>query len=323
MNRRSFFPAFGALGFGFAGCTRSADRVVVYCSQDEEFAAALFADFEKRTGIAVAPKFDTEANKSVGLTAELVQEKALPRCDVHWNNEPLGTIRLQRQSVYASHVPFASRARVLVVNAKLMPDGSEPQSLFDLALPKWRGKIAMAKPLFGTTATHMACLFAALTSAKAKELLLAFKANDLQLVSGNKQVALRVAEGEFAVGLTDTDDAIIEVNRGKPVKLIHLDEQSPHEKLGTLFLPNTLALVTGGPNPSAGRKLIDFLMAPEQEDRLAEGGAFQIPHHLESRAKLHLAIRTAKQVRPMTVDFEKAADAWDECREFLKETFTQ
>lgn len=322
MNRRTFFPAFGALGLGLAGCTRSSDRVVVYCAQDEEFAVGLFADFEGRTGLKVAPKFDTEANKSVGLAAELEQERTMPRCDVHWNNEPLGTIRLQRAGVYESYKSFAARARVLIVNTNLVPEGSEPQSLFDLILPRWSGKIVSAKPVFGTTATHMACLFAAMTPPKAKEWLLALKANRLQLVAGNKQVAVGVAEGRFAAGLTDTDDAIVERNRGMPVKLIYLDQRSPYETLGTLFLPNTLALVKGGPNAAGGRQLIDFLASPEQEDRLAEGGAYQIPHHADSRAKLHPDIRTAAQVRPMTVDFERAADLWAECRAFLGEHFT-
>ena len=64
------------------------------------FATGLFADFEQRNGLKVAPKFDTEANKSVSLVAELQREAGRPRCDVHWNNEILGTIRLARLGVY-------------------------------------------------------------------------------------------------------------------------------------------------------------------------------------------------------------------------------
>ena len=41
---------------------------------------------------------------------------------------------------------------------------------------------------------------------------------------GNKQVAQKVAAGQFAFGLTDTDDAMIEVERGEPVAIVFPDQ---------------------------------------------------------------------------------------------------
>jgi hypothetical protein len=82
---------------GCGGCQRPAEKVVVYCAQDQEFAEGVFADFTAKAKLSVSPKFDTEANKSVSLAAELEGEAARPRCDVHWNNEILGTIRLARK----------------------------------------------------------------------------------------------------------------------------------------------------------------------------------------------------------------------------------
>src|SRR5438309_5378930 len=121
-----------------AGCQSAESRVVVYSAQDPEYAEGVFADFGKESRLAVAPKFDTEANKSVSLVVELEQEAGRPRCDSHWNNEPLGTIRLARKGVYepyeypnAAGFPnwtrpadrlwqaFAARARVLIVNTQL------------------------------------------------------------------------------------------------------------------------------------------------------------------------------------------------------------
>src|ERR1700722_10710850 len=80
----------------FGGCKRAEPRVVLYCAQDQEFAEPLFEEFRKQTGIAIAPKYDTEAKKTVGLLTELIGEKHRPRCDVFWNNEPVGTIRLRQ-----------------------------------------------------------------------------------------------------------------------------------------------------------------------------------------------------------------------------------
>src|SRR5262249_22031219 len=116
-----------------------ADRVVLYCAQDREFAESVLKDFTTRNGLAVATRFDTEANKAVGLYEDLIREARHPRCDVHWNNEILATLRLQRQGLlepYASpsaqpypaafkasdHTwhAFAARARVLLINTELM-----------------------------------------------------------------------------------------------------------------------------------------------------------------------------------------------------------
>src|SRR5262245_36127727 len=92
-----------------AGCGSNSPRVVVYSALDREFAEPILSDFTKETGIAVVPRWDTEANKSVGLYEDLVREKDRPRCDVHWNNEIVATIRLQRQGILE---PYASPAAV-------------------------------------------------------------------------------------------------------------------------------------------------------------------------------------------------------------------
>lgn len=315
-----------------AGCSGSAkpsDRVVVYSAEDEEFAARLFTTARADLGLTVVPKYDTEANKSVSLAAELEQEAGRPRCDVHWNNEPLGTIRLARKGAYQPGddvrlwTPFAERARVLIVNTNLVPEAERPASLLDLTDPKWRGKVAMAKPQFGTAATHAACLFEVLGADDAKAYFRGLKANGVSLVAGNKQVARQVADGTFTVGPTDTDDAILELLAGKPVAIVFPDgkRHDKYPRLGTLFLPNTLAVVKRCPNPAGAKKLIDYLLG--KEDVLATGGGYQIPLNPAFRKHVHPSLKTREQVRPMETSFEKAADLWDEAQAFLRDEFAR
>ena len=100
MNRRRFLlTTAGALAAASAGCNSGSNRVVLYCAQDREFAEQILADFTARTSLPVASRFDTEANKSVGLVEDLVREADKPRCDVHWNNEILATIRLAKAGI--------------------------------------------------------------------------------------------------------------------------------------------------------------------------------------------------------------------------------
>lgn len=327
-----------------AGCTKPSERVVVYCAQDKEFAEGVFADFQIESKLAVAPKFDTEANKSVGIAVELEAEAARPRADVHWNNEILATIRLARKGLYEPYASpaaapfpdwtkakdkswqaFASRARVLIVNTNLVLEAERPKSIFDLTNPKWKGKVAMAKPLFGTTATQAACLFEVLGPDVAKRYFRDLKSNDVQIVAGNKQSAVQVAEGRYAIGLTDTDDALIELKAGKPVAIIFPDRDGhpDHLRLGVLYIPNTLAVVKGAPNPDGAKRMIDYLLRAETEAKLAEGGGFQIPLNPKVNAKLPASLLVPSQVKPMAVDFEKAADLWDEVQAFLRDEFAR
>ena len=313
-----------------------AGEVVVYAALDREFSEPVLDDFEQATGIKVLPKYDIESTKTVGLTAAIIEEAARPRCDVFWNNEILNTLRLQEKGLveaYASPAGqafpemyrsptgawhgFAGRARVLVLNTNLVKDDERPTSIRDLADPKWKGKIGIARPVAGTTATHVACLFAAWGDEKAKDFLRSLRANDVQLLGGNKQVALAAASGQIAFGLTDTDDAIIEIERAQPVAIVYPDREA--DQLGTLFIPNTIAIIKGGPNPDAARKLVDYLLAPGVESKLALGASAQIP--LNPAVETTPRVETPQTVKAMQVDFEAAAKAWDSAAKFIQEEF--
>jgi iron(III) transport system substrate-binding protein len=318
------------------GCRPAAkNEVIVYTALDEGFSKPIFARFEEDTGASVVPKFDTEATKTVGLAEAILAERRRPRCDVFWNNEILNTLRLERagllehyRSPAAKEFPdwaksragawhgFAARARILIVNTKIVVDDQRPRSIRDLADPRWRGKTGIAKPLFGTTATHAACLFAALGEQEAKRLFRAMKDNDIRIEAGNKQVAVSVAAGRLAFGLTDTDDALTQIG-GDPVAIVYPDQGA--SELGTLFIPNTLAIIKGGPNPQAARKLVDYLLSPEVERRLAEGPSGQIP--LNPRVSVETKVKTPREVKAMEVDWQKAADQWSAAAQFIRDEF--
>ena len=322
-----------------AGCWRSTgSEVVVYTALDSEFSAPIFEKYTAATGVAVLPKFDAESTKTVGLAEAIIAEKDRPRCDVFWNNEILHTLRLKRlglldvyQPTIAKEYPaafrdrdghwhgFAARARILIVNTKLVRKGGRPTSILDLANPKWRGRTAMAKPLFGTTATQAACLFSAWGDRRAKEFFRKLKRNDVQILSGNKQVAQAVSSGRADFGLTDTDDALIEVEGGMPVAIVYPDQGAGG--LGTLFIPNTVAIIRGGPNPSAARQLVDYLLSPAVEASLAAGPSAQIP--LNPAVQAPDRIKTPKTIRAMQVDFDAAAEKWGAAAEFLRDEFSE
>lgn len=311
------------------GCVgRSESDVVVYSALDQEFAQPILSSFERSNEgkTSVIGKFDVESTKTVGLVNLIIAEKDQPSCDLFWNNEIMHTVRLQKLGllqphswqVGASHphgmiasdgtwCGFAARARVLIVNKKLIGNPDDyPTSVADLTDPKWKDQCAMARPLFGTTATH----FAVLREINGKEntisQLKAIAAN-AKILSGNKQVAMSVSAGTIAWGLTDTDDAIIEQDQGRNVAIVFPDQQS--DQPGTLRIPNTIAVIKNAQHPVAAAMLADFLVRPETEDRLAMGNSSQMP--LSRKSKFPPRVLPSEPVRWMKVDFEKAAADWE------------
>lgn len=318
------------------GCWSGArEEVVVYAALDREFSEPILQQFEAASGIRVLSKYDVESTKTVQLVEAIRGERSRPRCDLFWNNEILHTLRLQREglldvywSAAAKNYPanyqsadgywygFAARARVLIVNTELVSVEQMPDSILDLTDPQWQDQCGMAKPFFGTTATHAAVLFATWGETRARDYFQAV-AKQANILSGNKQVATAVGRGQLAWGLTDTDDAIIELEAGRPVRILFPD-QGP-DGLGTLFIPNTICRIRGGPHAEAAGRLIDYLLSAEVEGQLAAGASAQIP--IQSDLRHRARVLPVEPVRWMEVDFAAAANQWEASRAVLTDLF--
>jgi len=321
------------------GCGKPQKQVVVYTSLDQIYSEPILNEFEKITSITVKAVYDTEATKTTGLVNRLIAEKDNPQADVFWNNEIARTIVLKNKGVLAPYVSpsakdipdqfkdrtgywvgFAARARIIIYNTDLVRDEDAPRSIFDLTKDEWRGVVAIANPLFGTTATHAAALFELLGEEKAKKYFTDLKDNEVVIVDGNAVVRDQVADGELKVGLTDTDDANSAIEDGKPVKIIYPDQ----EGIGTLVIPNTVSLVAGCRHPEEGKKLIDYLLSLEVEEKLANCRSVQMPLH--PGVKAPEKVPTVNSIKAMgeagtPLDFEKVADRIEETARYLQKEF--
>ncbi len=314
---------------------RAGDEVVVYTALDQEFSEPILKGFTQKTGIQTRVKYDTEAAKTTGLVSTIIEEAARPRCDVFWNNEILRTIQLEKKGLLAPYVSpqaasipaafkdpaghwtgFAARMRVLAYNPRLV--ARVPERIEDLTDPAWSGRIAMAYPLFGTTASHAAVLFAAWGPERAKAFFTALKKNDVRIVEGNMTACRMVADGEVAMAVVDTDDANLLMGEGKPLKLVFLD----HDGQGALLIPNTLALVKGAPHPDAAKKLIDYLLSPEVELELARSPSAQIPLHA-GVGGVPPAVADLEKAAPFQPDYAAAAGQLVPSADFLKGVFSR
>lgn len=149
---------------------------------------------------------------------------------------------------------------MLLVNAR----GRVPASLEAITGPR----AGIAYPLFGTSASHAAALYAALGPAAARRWYQGLRRSGVRVVDGNSVVRDLVVSGQLAVGLTDSDDACGAIRAGAGVRIVVPE--------GTLVIPGTVALVDGAPHPDEGRRLIDWLLTARTERRLIESGFSQI-----------------------------------------------
>ena len=249
----------------------SGEAVVVYTSQDQVYAEPILREFTKQTGIKVHAVYDSEAVKTVGLANRLLAERSHPQCDLFWNNEELRTRQLAAKGVFRetnAWAPVGFRSRRLVVNTNKVALSSAPHSVQEITNEVWRGKVALAYPLFGTTATHFLALRQQWGEANWQLWCRALQANKPFLVDGNSVAAQFVARGEAWIGLTDSDDIAAEQREGAPIAALPLGPES-------LLIRNTVAVVAGARHPEAAQRLFEFLQRREVAQQLAAMNALE------------------------------------------------
>lgn len=281
--------ALAGLLVGAAACERGPE-VVVYVALDNVFSREVLDDFTRATGVRVRPVFDTEATKTTGLVERLRRERQRPRCDVFWNNELLRTIALAEEGLLepydspsATGIPqrfrdpqrrwtgFAARARALAFDPKVVQPSDAPRSHEALLEARWRGRVALADPRFGTTGSHLAMLLEAWGEPRLRTWLRGLRANEVQIVASNAATRDRALSGAALLGLTDTDDVEVVRRQGGSI------DETLLENDGVVLIPNSVALVQGAPHPETGRRLIDYLLSEAVEARLAASPSRQIP----------------------------------------------
>lgn len=314
---------------------QQAGELVVYCTHDAAYSEDVIERFTAATGIAVNVRFDEEASKSLGLTNLLLAEKERPRCDVFWNNQTLGTIRLMSQDVLqpyispnASRIPdrfkdpngywtgFAARLRVYLINTDQMA-ATESAVAERLQRPSL-SRVAIAQPQFGTTLSH----YSVLAAEQGLNVLQTWhrdtRARGIREVRGNSMTKDLVAEGICDLAFTDTDDAFVAIDAGKPVEMLPVRLTDG----GTICLPNSVAMIADCPHPESARRFIDFILLEETELFLAQSRARQIPLGPVDELRLPSDVRRLQEWATSGVDLAPAAGFNQQVLDWLTAEYT-
>ncbi|MDA1230179.1 MAG: extracellular solute-binding protein [Planctomycetota bacterium] len=309
--------------------------LVLYCAHDSVFADSVIRQFEAQSGIIVQVRYDEETNKSLGLTNLLIAERAQPRCDVFWNNQTLGTIRLKQEGLLAAVDPtvfaripeqfkdadsqwagIAARLRVYIVNTDRMT-ATEEDVAVALKSPSL-SKVAVAVPLFGTTLSHYSVLCDRMGLDGLKSWHASLHDRGIREVRGNGAVKDLVAEGACDFGFTDTDDAFAAIDAGKPVAMLPVRLETGQ----TICLPNSVAMIRDCPHPAAAVKFLEYLLSEEVELALANSGSRQIPLGPVDHAQLPTDVLELTKWAAEGVSLDGAAIHQDAVLKWLTQEYT-
>ena len=317
---------------GLGGCG-SKNELTLYTSVDQDVAEPIVQGFQKANPqLKINAVYDAEVTKTTGLYERIIFEKRNPQADVFWNSEIMRTIQLKQQGLLdaydspsAADIPeaykdpehywtgFSARARVMLINTNLVPENETPATVPALGESRYRGRIGMANPQFGTTAGHMAALFTHLGAAVFNLRFSNYVQNGVKILPGNATVRDQVAQGQLAYGLTDTDDALAALAEQKPVRMAYLEQSGD----GTFVIPNTVALIKGSPHSQISKQFVDYLLQPEIEKELAFSRAKQIP--LRSTVERPPDVPDLAGVKVLDVNYEETARNLEPCLDLIRQ----
>jgi iron(III) transport system substrate-binding protein len=323
-----------------SGCKRQAtlspNRVVLYCSVDDVYARPIIKQLESETGLRIDTLYDTEATKTAGLATRIRAERDRPQGDVFWSSALLQTLLLGRggllqeyQSPSARDIPptfkdargawtgLGVRPHLIVYHQSVK---NPPRSLCDLLQPRFKDKVGISNPQFGTASDWAAALATQWGVNATLEYFRALRTNGVRVLPGNSVVADKVARGELLVGVTDYDDFLAQRRKSSGILAATKPNIPIWLPADTTLVPGAVAMLKGAPHPQAARQLMDALLAARTEQLLVR----RMPGVLSPRERRDP--RTRVDANPVTYmkrnsrhDTTRWVAAWDKVREPLAE----
>jgi iron(III) transport system substrate-binding protein len=168
--------------------------------------------------------------------------------------DPQGRFIAQRMNV----VGFYART-------DLVSDADMPKTWADLALPKYKDKMAMTDPSFTVLQLYVV---GTLSKELGWDYYKKISANNTMIVKGGQQTFDAVKRGERAIaGGTDISYAASGISAGFPLRITLPSD-------GAFVIPAPTAVVKGSPHPNAGKLLAEFMVTPEAQAVFPESGNY-------------------------------------------------
>ena len=283
MNFKKIFAIAAVAVATLSGCAaqpalESKDSIVIYSGRDEEIVKPLIEIFEKESGIQVEVRYAGSAE----LAAQLLEEGANSPADVFFSQDAgaLGAVakagllnKLPQEllelvpTTYESQeglwVGVSGRVRVFSYNPnKVM---QLPNSVFDLADPSWKGRIAIA-PTNASFQSFVTAMRVVEGDEKTLAWLEAMKENAV-IFEKNSAILEAVESGQVDAGLINHYYWYALAKEQGEAKMNSRIAQFQSNDVGNLINAAGVGIVN---DSDAARKFVEFLLSQNGQSFFAE-----------------------------------------------------
>ncbi|MEY4327559.1 MAG: hypothetical protein RIR71_229 [Actinomycetota bacterium] len=283
MNIKKIFAIAAVAVATLSGCAaqpalESKDSIVIYSGRDEEIVKPLIEMFEKESGIQVEVRYAGSAE----LAAQLLEEGANSPADVFFSQDAgaLGAVaqaglltKLPQElldlvpTTYESQeglwVGVSGRVRVFNYNPnKVM---QLPNSVFDLADPSWKGRIAIA-PTNASFQSFVTAMRVVEGDEKTLAWLEAMKENAV-IFEKNSAILEAVESGQVDAGLINHYYWYALAKEQGEAKMNSRIAQFQSNDVGNLINAAGVGIVN---DSDAARKFVEFLLSQNGQSFFAE-----------------------------------------------------
>lgn len=304
-----------ALPLAAASCGGDGDseELVVYSGRSEPLVKPFLDEFAEREGIEVKTRYADTPD----LVGTLIEEGDKTRADVFIAQDAAAMEQLRRRNLLqpydglkrtprryraedGSWTGVSGRARVLIVR-----EGTpHPDSVFDLTDPRWRDRVVAPDPTNASFRDWVSAIRVRRGDGLTRRYLDGLKANGLETLAGHSEVRKAVAKGEFDIGLVNHYYVELEKQEGSNVEAVYTDQEP--EGFGVVFNLASAGIVRSASNAGAARKLMDYLLTPEVQERFAREN-FEYP--LLPGLSVAPGVRPLKDVRTTDVTYTQLGAA--------------
>ncbi len=253
------------------GCGKNKESIIIYTTAEDYRIEYLtqrlneeFPDYD----------FTIEYMSTGNLAAKLMAEGGSTECDIAYsveygyltkldNADMLADLSGYDFSIYEDSTVISDNFIVeykngagIILNTEVLAERglAEPQSYEDLLKPEYKGLISMPNPKSsGTGYIFLKSLVNMWGEEAAFEYFDKLTENILQYTSSGSGPVNALVQGEVAIGLGMTGQAVTQINEGMPLKIVFFEEGSPYSFYGQ-------AIIKGKENRECVNEVFDFLI---------------------------------------------------------------
>ena len=263
--------ALSLLCVAFAACGSDKETVVIYSSAEDYSIANLQARLD-----AEFPEYDIviEYLSTGNHAAKLLAEGKSTECDIVHDLDYGYLAKLAKAGVLADlssydfsiytedsvesdrYLVECRNGGAVIVNTEVLAARglAEPTSYADLLKPEYKNLISMPNPKSsGTGYMFLKSLVNAWGEEEAFDYFDKLTPNVLQYTSSGSGPVNALVQGEVAVGLGMTAQAVIQINDGAPLKVLYFEEGSPYNMYGQ-------TMIDGKDEREAVKRVFDYLV---------------------------------------------------------------